>query len=249
MKIWVLTVKEFRMLFSTLIGWFVLAAFLLLFGGMWSMHVSAYMTWSEELTGAQSGEILRLSDQLITPTYSNMVLIFIFICPAISMRLFSEEFRQNTMELLLTSPVSTLEIVLGKFLGAMGFVSVLLAGTLYAPVVLYWWYPHDLSPYVGSYLGLWLLCAALIAMGMWFSASTRHQIVALIPSFVCSMGLYLLAFMGDESEFLLQLSFASHTAEFFRGILQWSDVSYFVGFVFVFLLATYQRVEGFRWRG
>ena len=114
MKIWVLTVKEFRMLFSTLIGWFVLAAFLLLFGGMWSMHVSAYMTWSEELTGAQSGEILRLSDQLITPTYSNMVLIFIFICPAISMRLFSEEFRQNTMELLLTSPVSTPRNRFGK---------------------------------------------------------------------------------------------------------------------------------------
>lgn len=249
MKVFYLMIKETKAVFGTLMGWLVLSAFLLVFGAMWSMHVGVYLNWSEELTGSQGTEILRISDNLVTPLYTSMVLIFIFLCPAISMRLFSEEIKQNTMELLLTAPISTAEIVLGKFLGAMGFVTVMLLCTLYAPAFLYWWQPHDLMPYVGSYLGLWCMSAGLISMGMWFSSWSSNQIAALIPSFALGLGLYLLAFSGSGGgDWVTQLALGTHVNEFFRGVLQLSDLSYFGLMTTFFLLATHQRLEANRWR-
>ena len=249
MKVFHLMLKETKALLGTVMGWLVIAAFLLVFGAMWSMHVAVYLTWSEEMTGSQGTEILRISDNLVTPLYTSMVLIFIFLCPAISMRLFSEELKQNTMELLLTAPISTAEIVLGKFLGAMCFVTLMLAGTLYAPAFLYSWQAHDMMPYVGSYLGLWCLSAALISMGMWFSSWSANQIAALIPSFAVGLGLYLLAFSGaGQQDWMTQLALGTHVNEFFRGVIQLSDLSYFACMTAFFLLATHQRIEGNRWR-
>ena len=249
MKLIHLTVKETKALLSTITGWLVLASFLAIFGGIWLLHVTVYMTWSEELTGAQSSEILRIGDNIVTPLYSTLVLLFVFICPAISMRLFAEEAKQNTMELLLTAPISTFEIVLGKYFGAMGFIAVVLGCTLYAPVFLYWWHPHDLAPYIGSYVGLFCLSSALISMGMWFSSFSTSQIAALIPAFAVGMGLYLLGFAGfEDMEWVRQLALGTHLNEFFLGLLQWSDISYFALMTLFFLLATHQRIEGNRWR-
>ena len=138
---------------------------------------------------------------------------------------------------------------LGKFMGAMGFVTLLLVGTLYAPMFLYWWQPHDLAPYIGSYIGLWCLSAGLISMGMWFSSFSASQMAALIPSFACGLGLYLLSFSGlSDHDWIHQLALGTHINEFFRGLLQWSDLSYFGLMTLFFLLATHQRIEGNRWR-
>jgi ABC-2 type transport system permease protein len=244
-----IAIRELRALLGTVMGWLVLGSFLLVFGALWCLNVFVYLTWSEELSGAPGTQQLLLSDNLITPLYSSMILIFVFVCPAISMRLFSEDYKQHTIELLLTAPISTSEIVLGKFAGAMGFITLMLLSTMYAPVFLWVWVPHDLSPFIGSYIGLWLLSAALISMGMWFSSSTSNQIAALIPSFAAGLGLYLLSFMGsDSSLFFEQLAMGNHLTEFFRGIIQLSDVSYFVCFTSFFLLATHQRVQAYRWR-
>lgn len=249
MKVFFLMMKESRALLGTVMGWFVLAAFLLVFGVMWAMQVTVYLTWSEQLTGGQGTEILRLSDNLVTPMYANLVLIFIFLCPAISMRLFAEEFKQNTMELLYTAPISTAEIVLGKYLGAMAYVGLMLCFTLYAPVFLSIWQPHDVMPYVGCYMGLFLLSSALIAMGMFFSSWSSSQIGALIPSFAFGLGLYLLAFSSAaEGNWFQHFALGTHANEFFFGILQWSHVMYFVLFTGFFLLATQQRLEANRWQ-
>ena len=86
-------------------------------------------------------------------------------------------------------------------------------------------------------------------MGMWFSSFSSSQIAALIPAFAVGMGLYLLGFAGlDDMDWAKQLALGTHLNEFFLGLLQWSDVSYFVLMTLFFLLATHQRIEGNRWR-
>jgi len=248
MKVLTLTLKETKALLGTVTGWMVLAAFMAIFGALWILHVTVYVTYSEELTGGQGTEILRIGDNIVTPLYSSMVLIFVFLCPAISMRLFASEYKENTMELLLTAPLSTAELVLGKFLGAMGFVTLLLLTTLYAPAFLLWWHPHDIAPYLGSYVGLWCLSAGLIAMGMWFSSFSSSQIAALIPAFAMGMGLYLLGFAGLASHgWTAQLALGTHIDGFFRGVLVVTDMSYFGLMTGLFQLATHQRIESIRW--
>ena len=242
--------RELRSIFHTAIGWLVLTAFLLITGVFWVILVDTYVTQSNDLVhNPYMAQQMNLTDFLLLPFFGNCTVIVLMVSPALSMRLFSEEFKQHTMELLLTSPISTAEIVLGKSLGAVGYLIVFLLCTLHYPITLLVWGEPELGVLIGGYSALLLLGSSIIAMGMLFSSWTENQIVASVLTFGVALTLYILAFDEMDPDALLnKVSLSTHVVDLLRGALRLSDLAYFAGLIGVFLFATHQRLESFRWR-
>lgn len=242
--------RELSALFSTAIGWLVLTGFLLITGVFWTFGVDDYvMAVSGSIYNPYEAGGLTVTNNLLMPFFGNCTVIVLMVCPALSMRLFSEEIRGHTLELLLTSPVSTTEIVLGKFFGAVGFLTLLLLGTFHVPITLAVVGSPDLGALAGGYLALLLLGSAILAMGMCFSAYTSSQVVALSTTFCMALVLYVVSFSeSDPTAFLNRISLSAHVVDLIRGAVRLSDLVYFAGFTGFFLFATHQRLESFRWR-
>jgi ABC-2 type transport system permease protein len=212
--------------------------------------VQAYVVQGEDLVFDPYGASqLNLTDWLLAPWFGNVAIVLILLAPALSMRLFSEELKQRTLELLLTSPVSTLEIVLGKFLGALLVVVVLLAGTLTGPLLLWVFATPDPGVVASGYLGLLALSAALLALGAFTSSLTSNQVVALVLSFAPALALLILSWVSRAPDDLAsRISLMGHLQSLIQGEVKLSDLVYFAAFTFVFLFATHQRMESFRWK-
>jgi ABC-2 type transport system permease protein len=149
----------------------------------------------------------------------------------------------------MTSPVSTLEIVLGKFLGAIAFVALMLLGTVQFPLGLLEWGSPDAGVVAGGYLGLLLLGASLLSLGMLASALTANQIVASVTSFAVALGLLVVSWGSqDPHDWYAKVSILTHLEDLTRGAVKLSDLAYYVAFTGFFLFATHQRMESFRWR-
>ena len=183
-----------------------------------------------------------------------ITLILAFVLPMLTMRLMSEEFRAGTIETLMTVPISEIEIVLGKFLGAFAFFMILLGAMLIYPILLAMYGSLDISLLICSYLGLLLLGALYIAAGLFFSACTKHQIVAVLVSFAL---LALMTFAADglaqqvegwPRAILQHLSVRTHFGEFVRGIVDVSHLVFFVTVIGLFLFLAVKRLEMRRWQ-
>ena len=183
-----------------------------------------------------------------------IVLILVFVLPMLTMRLVSDELRTGTIETLMTAPVTETDIVLGKFLGAFTFFLLLLVAILLYPVILSMFGSIDVKLLLCHYIGLLLLGALYIAAGLFFSACTRHQVIAVLLSFA------LLALMTFASHalaqqvqtswirvFMQQVSVRTHFSEFVRGMLDLSHVVFFVTTTVFFLFLTVKRLEMRRW--
>lgn len=241
--------REIRSILATGVAWAVIGVFLLLAGVFWLALVTNYVRESQNLVfNPYASSMLTLGDYLIAPWFGNVLIVLIFFGPAISMRLFTEEYRQRTMELLLTSPLHTWEIVLGKYLGAMGFGALMLACTAHVPITLYQYADPDWGFFVGGYLMLLLVLSVLVSLTMLLSSYTQSQMAALAGGLVGGLTLYLVSWLAQDPEsWLAQLSMASHVEEVLRGAIRLSDLVYFAGATFVCLFATQQRLESFRW--
>ena len=244
-----LGLREIRAIFNTAIGWMVLCAFLLINGVFWEIYLQNYVAQKAQLVfdpyGAAS---MNLTDYLIVPWFGNCAVILLFVTPALAMRLFSPEFERRTIELLLTSPISTFEIVMGKYLGALGFVIAMLLCTVHVPASLYYWGEPEFGAIAGSYLGTFLMSALLLAIGMFFSSLTKNQIVALTLSFAASLVLYVAGWAGEDPDSILaHIGLATHLEDLFAGAVRLSDLVYFGGGISLFVFATYQRLESHRW--
>jgi ABC-2 type transport system permease protein len=242
--------RELRALYATPIGWLVTCAWLVLSGLFWLTMVDGYVAQSRDLVFNPYGAAqMTITDHLLGPWFGNCAVAVLIVAPALSMRLVAEEVRQRTLELLLTSPVSTLEIVLGKYLGSLGGMAVLLLGTAYVPIGLAQWADPDPGAIAGGYAALFLLAATMLAIGLLASASTSSQVVAFVVSFAASLSMLALSWIAEDPDSpLAQASVVTHLGDLFRGAVRLSDVVYFVALSAVALFATHQRLESFRWR-
>lgn len=248
MAVFTIASRELRAIFHTTIGWLVLAGFLFLNGIFFMVFLDFYAQASADfMGGAYGAATMTLTDHLLAPYYRNIATILLMVCPALSMRLYAEERRHKTLELLLTSPVTTTEIVLGKFLGAWGFVAVLLAGLLYIPALLGAWSTPDVGALLTAHLGLMLVAGAALAIGGLFSSLVDNQITALVLTIAANLALYVIGAVGGPDTLAGQVSLLNHLETLLTGGLRLSDLVYFAGLSGVFLFATHQRVESFRW--
>ncbi|MEZ4322039.1 MAG: ABC transporter permease subunit [Myxococcota bacterium] len=249
MKVFWIAQRELKAMFSTTIGWLVLTAYLLVTGVFWFAGVVAYVERSTDLVYNPYGAAEMQISMLIAEFFGSCSIVVLMLAPAISMRLFSDELKQHTIELLFTSPVSVLEVVLGKYLGAMGFLGVLMLGTLHFPLSLSLWADPHLQVFAVGYFTLLLMGSVLIAIGMVFSAYTSNQIVASVLTLGATLALFLVSALGDSPDDLqYKLSLSTHLSDLLLGIVRLSDVAYFVILTCIGLFVTHQRLESFRWR-
>jgi len=183
-----------------------------------------------------------------------ILLILLFVLPMLTMRLMSEEFRSGTIETLLTAPITEVEVVVGKFAGAFVFYLVLLATLLLYPILLSLYGDVDLRLLVCNYLGLLLLGGLFIAIGLFFSMSTKHQVIAVLLT--CAV-LALMTFAshalaqkvdGWPKVVLQQLSVRTHFHDFVRGMLDVNHVIFFLSTTGLFLFLAVKLLEVRRWR-
>lgn len=190
----------------------------------------------------------------VRPLFEWMPILLIFLCAALAMRLWSEERRAGTLEMLLTLPVSTPKLVLGKFLAALALVSVSLTLTLPLPITVALLGPLDWGPVGGAYLASLLLAAAYLSIGLFVSARTDNPIVALIGATLVSALFYLIGsnaltgLLGHSGGELLRLfGSGSRFASITRGVIDLRDLYYYFSLVGVFLALTVYSLERLRW--
>ncbi len=176
--------------------------------------------------------------------------IFLFFIPTVTMRLWAEEKRTGTREILFTMPVSEWDIVLGKFFGALVFVAIALFLTINIPVTLLFLGRPDMGPVIGGYLGLFFIAASYIAIGMFASSITSNQIIAyIIGAAIC----FLLFVLGQSfvtitaspfwARFFAAISISSHFDSISRGVLDLVDLGYYAGLTAVFLFLVYVMIK------
>lgn len=184
-----------------------------------------------------------------------MILILVVVLPMLTMRLLSEELRSGTIETLLTAPITEVEIVLGKFLGALLFYLILLATLLLYPILL-WKFSTDLDFKLLTchYIGLILLGSLYIAAGLFFSALSKHQVVAVLLSFALLSLLTFASFKLSEQlqgwlkVLLQQVTIITHYQDFVRGMIDLNHVVFFLSTTGFFLFLTVKRLEMRRWQ-
>ena len=250
MTVWVIAAREVRSMLTTVVGWLVIGGFLLLAGVFWLSIVNNYVRLGQDLVfNPYAASQLTFADYLVAPWFENCLLVALFLAPAVTMRSFSAEYANRTFELLLTSPISTGQIVLGKYLGAMGFCTVMIGFTLYVPVWMSFYASPDPGLFIGGYLSLLLTLSILTAGGLLVSSYTRSQVVAFVLTFAAGLGVYIVSWLAqDPDSFLAHFSLASHVQDVIRGVIRLSDIVWFAGVTTTLLFATQQRLDGFRWR-
>ncbi len=252
-KMWAVASRDFKSYFTSPIAYIVIAGFLALMGWMFFFNLQHFAVQSIQYKQFGMGKGASLTEGIIRPLYGNMNVIFLFIVPFITMRLFAEERKLQTLQLLMTSPMRLSEIIVGKFLSALLLVVTMLALTAVYPVVLVLYGNPDVGALVSSNLGTFLLTSCYIATGVLFSSMTENQIVAGALTFAAGLFLWLINWASQSagpvwSDFLDYLSLIQHYNNFSQGIIDTSDVIFYLSFVGLGLFFTHRVLDSYRWR-
>ena len=257
-NVFALVEKEWRHYFGSPIAYVALTMWTLLFGAFYVLVFNRFLAVS--MRSAQQMEFggapkLSLNEWVISGVLHNMAVVALFITPMLTMRLFAEEKRQGTLELLATAPITGLQIILGKFLGALTlFALMLLAGLL--NFLLLWQYATvapEWKPLATGALALLLLGACFIAVGLFVSTLTRNQIVAGTLTFGLLLGFWILGWMDDPTagpvtKVLAYLGLLTHLESLMNGVLDLKDIVFYLSFAGFGLFLAHQSVESQRWR-
>jgi ABC-2 type transport system permease protein len=244
--------KELRSYFSSPIAYIIIGFFLLPFGVFFYLYLTSFVRQS--MQQAQFGGAMNLNQQVIRYVLQNASVIILFIMPMITMRTYSEEKRSGTIELLLTSPVTDVEIILGKFFGALGLYIAMLAVTLPHMGLLFYFGNPEWRPVVAAYLGLLLMGGAFVSLGLLISSTTNNQIVAGIVTFVVFLLLWIIGWFADTAgptigPITSWLSITEHFDDFSKGIIDTKHVLYYLSLITFGLFLTAKSVDTERWRG
>lgn len=244
--------KELRSYFSSPMAYIIIGFFALPFGVFFYLYLDAFVR--QGLQMAQMGGPMNVNQQMIRYVLQNASVIILFIMPMITMRTYSEEKRSGTIELLLTSPVTDLEIILGKFFGALGlYVAMLVVTMLYVAILFVYGNP-EWRPLVAAYLGLLLMGGAFLSIGLLISSMTNNQIVAGIISFIVFLMLWIVGWFADTAGPTMgavtrYLSITEHFDDFSKGIIDTKHVIYYLSLITFGLFLTAKSVDSERWRG
>lgn len=247
--------KELRAYFVSPIAYVVLTGFLLLGGWFFFNLLSRFNVLLSIYTQLQQGaaDQLNLNEFVIAPLMHNLSIVLVILVPMITMRAYAEEKKGGTYELLLTSPLRTGEIVLGKFLASFLFICIMLGLTGVYPAVLIAFGNPEIGVLLAGYLGLLLLATSFVAVGLLTSSFTENQIIAAVSGLVATLLLYIIGWPADTAgevlgPLLRYLSVTEHFAEMVNGLIDTQDLVYFASLILLSLFLTQRSVESLRWR-
>ena len=245
--------KELRGYFASPIAWVMMGLFALIFGWFFMAYLSWFVqnSMQSQFGGAPQ---MNVNERLLRPLLSNASVIVLFLLPMITMRTYSEEKRSGTIELLLTSPLKDMEIILGKFIGAVGLYAALLAVTLLYVAILFMYGNPEWRSLLAGYLGLLLLGSCFIAMGLFISSTTKNQMVAGAATFIVALLFWIVSWMADTSgptaaSILRYLSITEHFDDFGKGVIDTKHLVFYLSFIAFGLFLTLRSVDSERWRG
>src|SRR4249920_2204130 len=215
--------KEMRSYFASPIAYIIIGLFALLFGWFFYVYLHVFVEQSQRMSMMGGGNV-NVNEQMIRGVLQNAAVIILFVMPMITMRTYSEEKRSGTIELLLTSPLTDFQIIVGKFLGAMALYTAMLAITAIHMVLLFSYGNPEWRPVLTGYLGLLLMGGCFISVGLLISSLTKNQIVSGMVTFAVFLLLWVVnwiaSFTGPTTQSVLNyLSITDHFDDFTKGIL------------------------------
>jgi len=256
-KAFALARKDLSSYFYSWAGVLIFTFFYLISGIFFSLLVLSYGKISDEAAhnAYQGVEGIQLTHFVYGSFFLNLAVVLMFLVPMMAMRVFSEERKRETLEMLFTYPLSDFDIVWGKFLGLVSFFSLLVLPTVLYVLILQW-LGADLdwgTVFVG-YVGFWLLGIAYLSLGLFMSSLTESQIVSALMTFGTIVGLWALDWVagivqGRWSQLVAVLSPLGHYREFALGIFDLSHILYFCFFCLYFLFLSLRSVERRNWKG
>lgn len=251
-QILLITKKDLRAYFQSPIAYIVIAVFVLLMGWMFFNLLSYFSQQAGQYAAMSFGQKPTLSDSVIRPLFGNMNVMLLFVAPFITMRLVAEERKDHTVELLLTAPLKPIKIVIGKFFAGLGLLLILLGTTLVFPLTLAAISNPDWGVLFASYLGMIFLAATYVAVGLFWSSRTENQIVAAVLSFGTLLFFWLISWSAHRagpiwSEVLSGLSIVGHYSNFAQGVIDISDIVFYLSFIGFGIFLTHLSFDTNEW--
>ena len=247
--------KELKSYFASPVAYVVIGFSAILFGWFF-INLLYYFdrTQMQAGSGFQGPQAVNVNEIMISPLFLNVSVILLFTLPLITMRTYAEEKRSGTIELLLTSPLTDLQIVMGKFLGGLVLYGAMLAVTLVHMAILFTYGNPEWRPIAAGYLGLILMGACFLSLGLFVSSLTRNQIIAGMVTFAVFLLLWVInwpaSFSGPTTQSVLNyLSITEHFDDFTKGILDTKHLIYYFSVISFGLFLTARSVDTERWKG
>jgi ABC-2 type transport system permease protein len=245
--------RELSSYFRSPIAYGVMAFFALISGYFFYVATAYFVQRSVQSAMMGQSFPMDVNEMVVRPLLSNISVVGLFLIPMITMRLFAEEKRTGTIELLLTSPLTDLEIILGKWLAAIVLYAAMLGLSMLSVLLLFAYGRPDWKPMLVGYLGLLLQGGCLLAIGTWISTCTKNQIVAGVATFGICLLLWVLEWVSSfnsstTGQVIGYLSVLGHFDSFAKGVLDTKDIIYYISAIFVGLFLTARSMESLRWR-
>jgi ABC-2 type transport system permease protein len=245
--------KELKSYFASPIAYILMAFFGLIFGFGFYTATRDMLRYSMQAQMMGQQAQMNVNDQIIRPLLGFASTVALFLIPMITMRTFAEEKSRGTIELLLTSPVKDIQIIVGKWLGAMLLYLCVLAMSMVNIGLLFAWGKPDLKPVLVAYLGLILQGGCLLAIGVFISTTTKNQIIAGGVTFFVCLLLWLLSWFTafdttGAASVVNYLSIVTHFENFSKGVLELKDIVFYLSMIFFSLFITSRAMESLRWR-
>ncbi len=252
-NVWTIYRRELKSYFASPIAYLLMVVFSLIFGYFFYVATAIFVSRGMESQMMGRSMPMDVNEWVIRPLLMNVSVIALFMIPMISMRLFAEEKRSGTIELLMTSPIRDVEILLGKWFAALTMFATVLAISAINLGFLFAYGKPDWRPILIGYLGLLLQGGALLAIGTLISTMTKNQIVAGGATFTVCLLLWILDWVSSYetaawAKVLSYLSVVTHYEPFSKGVLDSRDVIFYLSVIFLGLFLTARSMESARWR-
>lgn len=250
MMIFTIAGRELRSLFLSPLAWTILAVVQTILAYFFLLYLDYYVQIQPKLMTAEGAP--GLTNMVVSPLFATTATVLLIITPMLTMRLVSEERRNRTLSLLLSAPVSVTEIILGKFLGVLAFLYLILLLVLMMPLSLLMGGNLDPGLFFAGTLGLCLLLAGYAALGLFMSTLATQPAVAAISTFGVLILLWILnlaSTTGGGSPLFDYLSMLSHYQSMMRGIFNSADFIYYLLFISLFLALSIRRLDAERLQG
>jgi ABC-2 type transport system permease protein len=246
--------KELRAYYSSPVAWVLMGLFAALFGYFFIVYLDAFVRESMGGQFGQGPQTVNVNMSMIRPLLGNASILILFVLPMVTMRSYAEEKKTGTIELLLTSPLKDVEIVLGKYAGAMAMYLGLLGVTFLYMLILFIWGNPSWQTVLSGYLGLFLLGGGFVATGLFISTLTNNQMVAGTASFVVFLLLWIISWFADSAgsfwgSVLRYLSITEHFDDFGKGVIDTKHLVFYLSFIVFGLFLATKSVDSDRWRG
>jgi len=254
MKVKSIFKKEIKIYFTSPIAYVVLFIFSFLTGYLFYNLVAYYSLYSTRYSYQFSWMTFSPTEMIAKPLFHNMAITSLFILPLLTMRLFSEEKKTDTIELLFTYPLKDIDIYLGKFFACLTIFIVMLVPSAIYLSILEKWVDFDKIVLLNGYLGLILLGSSFISLGIFVSSLTENQLIAATFTFGLTLSFWLIGWAsgitgGKVSSFFSFISLNKHYENFPRGILDTRDIIFYLSFSLFFSFTTLRILLSKKYRG